>query len=384
MRVRLRKTALCLFAAAVLAVATLAHSATAASAPQGKKLLNDLATKANREGVLNANVRPGLGPVIPSLVSAFKKRFGLEIQVNLDALTTENEFFTKMRAARQAGAPLPLDAIEGTDYQNLDEINAGFATRIHNWELLLSEINALVGSGKIKPEAVSPGPFQGHSFIWSNVTKSLLYNPKLISKADLPRTRADLANPKYKGKLATAPWEEEFLYGVLLYPKEEWLKIVDGIGKNAVAVLYFSASVERILLGQLAAAPVNSYGYWQAKGKDARAPIEIHWFADYTPLSSVLYMVPKGSRHPAAATLFSLWMTTPEAEAILQRDVPYANVAFGQSEVSQRERTAVRESGSRVVTWYDSAKTLEVLKWFSTKEGHEYRERLVKALTQRR
>lgn len=361
-----------------------ASTAMGASSPKGKQLLNDLVTKAKQEGVLNANLRPGLGPVVPDMANAFKKNFGLNIEVNLDALTTENELFTKLRATLQAGAPPQLDMIGGPETRHVEMVEGGMATRIENWELLLASVNPLVGAGKVKPEQVSPNPLTGHSFLWSTVGKALLYNPKLLSKADLPRTRADLADTKYKGKLATSNFLEAWQFGILFYPKDKWLEIADKVGKNAAAVLTFAASTERILLGELALADSNEYYYWQTKMKDPGAPIGIHWFADYTQVSSVYNMVPKGSRHPAAATLFALWMTTPEAEAMWQKAVPYPNIVFGQTQVSQEIKKAINESGSPVVTWYDSPKTLEVYKWYGSTEGREYYTKLVKALTQRR
>lgn len=384
MRRLLAKALLCTVAAAALLGMCFDRSARAAPAPKGKQLLDDFVAKAKQEGALNANLRPGLGPVIPDMANAFKKRFGLDIQVNLDALTTENELFSKIRATLQAGAPPQLDMLGGPEGRHIEMVEQGFSNAINNWPLLLAEVNPLVASGKVKPEQVSPNPLTGHSFLWSTVGKALLYNPRLISKADLPRTRADMADPKYKGKLATSNFIEAWQFGVLFYPKDKWLEIADKVGKNAVAVLTFAASTERILLGDLALADSNEYYYWQVRMKDPNAPMGIHWFRDYTSVGSVYNMVPKGSRHPAAATLFALWMTTPEAEAIWQRAVPYPNIVFGQTEISREIKKAISESKSPVVTWYDNPKTLETYKWYGTKEGREYYNKLVKALTQRR
>jgi len=372
------------FVALVLATAAPCSQVRAASSAQGKQLLDKLITQAKQEGTLNANIRPGLGPVIPDMTNAFKKRFGLDIQVNLDALTTENELFAKLRATLKAGAPPQLDMIGGPETRHVEMIEEGTVNRIDNWEILLAEVHPLIRSGKVKAEQASPKPLSGYSFLWSTVGKALLYNPKSLSKADLPRTRADLADSKYKGKLATSNFIEAWQMGIVFYPKDHWLEIADKVGKNAVAVLTFAASTERILLGELALADSNEYYYWQVKEKDPSAPIGLHWFSDYTQVSSVYNMVPKGSRHPAAATLFALWMTTPEAEEIWQRAVPYPNIVFGQTKVSQDIKKAIQESKSPVVTWYDNARTLEAYKWYGTKEGQEYYNKLVKALTQRR
>jgi ABC-type Fe3+ transport system substrate-binding protein len=261
---------------------------------------------------------------------------------------------------------------------------AGYMTHVQDWELLLAEINPLVASGRIKPDEISPDPYKGSGFIWSNVSKSLIYNTNLVSRADLPRTRADLADPRYRGRFAVAPWVDEWLWGLLIYPKEEWLNTADRAGANAVGVLTFAASLQRLLVGELPLTPTNSYTYWEAKSKDPNAPIGLHWFADYTAIDSTRNTVVKGTPHPAAATLFALWMTTPEAQGITQSLIPYANLSYGQSEADERERSAIKESGSRVVTWYDTPQTLETFKWLSTPEGRAYSTELSRAVTQRR
>ena len=38
----------------------------------------------------------------------------------------------------------------------------------------------------------------------------LVYNPSMISASQLPTKVSELANPKYKGKLAIAPGETDF------------------------------------------------------------------------------------------------------------------------------------------------------------------------------
>jgi ABC-type Fe3+ transport system substrate-binding protein len=340
--------------------------------------------KAKQEGALSANIRPGLGPIIPELTAAFNKRFGLNLQINLDALTTEDELFSKINASMKAGAPPPLDALEGPDYNNLNFIQAGYAAKVDNWEGLLAEINPDIKSGAVKPEQVSPRVFGGYSFIWSNVTKALIYNTKLVSKQDVPRTRPELGDAKWKGKLAMVPWPEDFQYGVMFYPRDEWLKTVDKIGQNSAGVYYYADSLQRITLGQIAMAPTNAYYYFQAKDKDPQSPVDLQWFQDYTPVASVPTLILKGAAHPAAGTLFAMFMTTVEAENIFQKAVPYPNLAFGHTAIDERERKAVNDSGTKVVSYFESDKNLETLLWYSTKEGQEYSVQIIKGQTQRK
>jgi hypothetical protein len=193
-----------------------------------------------------------------------------------------------------------------------------------------------------------------------------------------------MANPKYKGAFAVEPWTTAWQFGPLFYPKEEWLKTVEKIGQSACCVLPFDAQMDRLLLGEVKFSATNTEYIWEIKSRDGNAPLANHWFKDYTAVSAVLHIVPKKARHPAAGTLFALWMTTPEAASIRQPETHEPNIFFGQSDHDKEVSESLKKSGTNLVSWYDSEKTREMLKWYGTKEGRTYRSALVKALTQRK
>ena len=358
--------------------------AVQAQSAKGKMLLDSLIARVKQEGALDATITSSAGKKSPDVVRAFKKRFGLDIKVHLDVVGGESRKFKKLQATLKAGARSPFDTLQGGGDNNTEMIEQDLAVPLDNWKLLLAEINPLVSSGQVKTEQISPAPFTGYSLLWANRTKSLLYNTKLISRNDIPKSRADLADPKYKGKFAVPPWTSAVQLGILVYDKNKWLKLVDKMGKNASAVLRFSASLERMLLGEFEFAPQNTYYIWQTKAKAPNAPLGQHWFTDYTAMTSLFYMVPIRARHPAAGTLFALWMTTPEAQGIVQSAAFHPNVRYGQSDLDRSVRKSMKDSGTRLVTWYDSPETIKTLKWFGTREGRKYRSLLTKAQTQRK
>ncbi len=354
------------------------------ASPEGKKALADLIGQAKKEGVLDSAITSGIVKAQARLTSAFKKRFGLDnLEINL-ARGSMSPKFVKLHATLKSGGTPTFDALTGTGQEHMKMKEAGFSTPIANWKLLLAEINPLVGSGQVNPKDVSPSPFSGYSFLWSTRTRSFIYNTKLITPDELPKSVADLANPKFKGMFAVPPWTSMWEVATLVYDKEKWLKITDQTGRNAGAVLRYGAGMDRMLLGEFAFQPTNSYYYWQRKAKDPTVPLGQRWFTDFTPLTKVLHLVPKNVRHPAAATLWSLWMTTPEAQAIWQPTNSQANAIFGQSAVDKEARKSLKASGSKIITWYDSPATIQRFKWFGTDEGRAYRAELKKGLTQRR
>ena len=372
-------------APAASAPGSLAPAGSAKSAADGKQLLDNLVSKAKQEGTLSASVRQGLGAMSSTLGAAFNKRFGLNLDIKLDDRVTEYELFAKTRAAVQAGAPPPVDALEGPDGSHLPMALGGLAQPIEGWQALLAEVNPLVASGQLKAEQISPDPVQGISFIWSHVAYVGIYNPKLISKDDLPKRRTDLADPTFKGKVASSPWLlDPWAYGPLFYAKDEWLKAAQGFAKNAASVALFPDSANHILLGELPFAELNHGYYFQAKSKDPQAPIEIHYFQDFTPMGSTMNLVPKGSKHPAAATLFTLWMTTPEAEAVWSTSGQfYLNILTNSQDVTKQVVKNMKDAGSPMTTWFDSAKTIDLFRSQASDDGKAYLDSLSKALTQR-
>jgi len=345
--------------------------------------LKDLVGRAQKEGALVAHLTSSAAEESGELKAAFLKRFGLKIKMKISWGNESTEFRKAEIAMRAKGAP-QFDVMYGEDGNNLNFINKGLLKKIDHWQALLAEIDPKVRGGKIKPEQVSPEPFMGKSFLFVHRLKVLLYNPRLVSEDQLPQTYADFAKSKNKGIFAVGPWSTPWEMGILVYPKDKWLKVVDGAGANAAGVMHYSRSLERILAGDLSFAPSNSGYYWAIKARDPKAPLGFKFFKDVTFMNRVFYNVPARSRRPAAATLFALWMTTDEARAVLKPTYYAENLEVGGNEVDIKLRKLLKESGSKVVNWFNTAESREKLKWLTSDEGKKYSRAVSRALTQRK
>ncbi len=369
----------CLSLAIVIALAE-----PAAAGSEGRKALDKLIAQAKKEGVLTTQVVRQAGRVTPKLMKAFKKRFGLDnLKTNI-AKGGQSRAYAQLFATLRAGGKPPYDNYPGAGDNVIELMHAGHAQKIANWKLLLAEINPLVRSGKVKAEEVSPSPFTGYALSFAGRNKVLIYNPKLISTKDLPKSRVDMANPKYKGKFALGSFTSEWELGTLVYEKVKWLNTLDKIGKNAFGVMHTTQAKNRLLLGEFSFYPGNFYHYLSAKAKDSEAPIGYRWFSDGTATTQIFYIIPKDARHPAVGTLFSMWIGTPEAEGIWQPPSFYTNVHWGRSDYDKMARKTLKESGSKLLSFYDSPESLNVLKWFGTAEGKAYRRNITKTIRQRR
>jgi ABC-type Fe3+ transport system substrate-binding protein len=370
-------------ACAPAAPAPAAPAAAGAGSAQGQRPLDALIARARAEGELDTATITEVGQGVPRLVDAFNKRFGLDLKINV-ALGDQAGKYSQLFTTLDAGLPPTFDTLAGSEEDNLRLVEEGRAIKIDDWETLLAEINPLVGSGQVKLEDVSPSLFAGYGFVWTTRDKGLLYNPRVMPESELPKTYSDIANPRYRGKYVVAPWTDQWEIGVLVHKdKQQWLQTVDQIGKNAADVINFSPALDRIMLGEFAFQPSNMYYYWQVKDRDPQAPLDLRYLDDFIAFTKVMYVVPKGSRHPAAATLWALWMTTEEAQAIWQPVSFLPNLVFGHSELDRKNREALQKSHGKILSWYENADTLAELKWYATAEGKQYRARLTEALTQR-
>jgi iron(III) transport system substrate-binding protein len=193
---------------------------------------------------------------------------------------------------------------------------------------LLSEKGLLA---KAAPAALASVPAEdnGPSGDWVGVfarENVLAFNKDLIKEADLPASLLDLAKPEWKGKVAIAPTDADFLplIGAVVALKGraaalDWLK---GLRENAAIFDDDEGVVAAVERGASATGIINNY-YW------ARLRVEtgadkmksgIHHFAggDVGGLINVSgAAVLKASRHQAAAQKFLAFLVSKPAQELM-------------------------------------------------------------------
>lgn len=359
--------------------------AVAATAPsKGKQLLDEMVQKAKQEGEVIAHIQGDWDKgLFQPLGDAFKKRFGLDIKVTLVSTRMATHLPVAI-AETQAGAPATYDALMGDDAEIAQLMGVAATHKIAGWEELLREINPSVRSGKVRPEQINPAPFRDQGFLFMANIKQLVYNTRSISEGDLPRSHADLINPKYKGKFTQPPWTAFWELAPALLTsnkadKEKWLETVRQAGKNTGMVLPESAGIERVVLGEFAFAFNQDRYFRRLLAKDQKAPIAIRPFEDFNQVNKVYHMVRAKSRHPAAATLWILWMTTAEAEGIWQPREMQA-VPYGDSKIDLEFKSIVEKLGSKAMHFLDNEKSVELLRWYRTDEGRKFLDSMARAI----
>ena len=338
---------------------------------KGQQSLEQLIEGAKKEGALRiAGVSSTGRAGAVAIGEAFNKRFGLNIRVDYNIEAFAPTDFARAISEVKQGLPTTFDVINGPIDYTLKLCEVGCAS-VDNWQKLLPK--------GVDPANASPSPMDGKAFLTATREPAIVYNTKLITEAELPKTTRDLVDPKYKGKFYTAPWTDFVSHGLVVYPKDEWLKILQGWGDNKATTIVSGQGVSRMMLGEFAFEPFsNSYYYFREKANNN--PAGLAFFRDVVPISLIIHIMPKTARNPNAATLFMLWATGPEFNAIFEKHSATGNLYLESSEVGKGSMAAIKKAGARTVRWTESAQSWEILKWLASEEGNAYNRQMAKAL----
>ena len=184
--------------------------------------------------------------MIDSVTAAFKKETGIDVKLRMgEAPAIANQIATE-------GAASPADV---------------FFTENSPELVLLAEKGLLA---KVEPAILAkvPAKDSGADGTWVGVLSRenvLGYNPSMIKPADMPASLMDLAKPAWKGKVAIAPADADFLPLVSAVEMMkghqaslDWLK---GLKDNAQVFDDDEAVIAAVNRGAVATGIINSY-YW--------------------------------------------------------------------------------------------------------------------------
>jgi iron(III) transport system substrate-binding protein len=163
----------------------------------------------------------------------------------------------------------------------------------------------------------------------------LIYNPAVISKSQLPTTALEMADPKYKGKLAIAPGESDFQPVVTsmlrAYGKARTLQWLAGLKANAGDTHTFPDNetiADEVNRGQVGFGLVNQY-YWYRLDAEVGASndhSQIVPLADGDP-GYVLGVAGAGvlasSKHKAAAQQFVAYLTSKAGQEGISHSISF-------------------------------------------------------------
>ncbi len=253
-----------------------------------------------------------------SLVAGFEKTTGITVNVRSDDEDVlADEIVTE-------GARSPADVIYTENSPALE---------------YLQDRGLLAQTGPSTLEQVA-SKYDSPTGDWVGVSARvsvLIYNPKLVSRAQLPTSVLQLASSRYKGKLAFAAGETDFQPIVTsvaqAYGTHAALHWLEGIKANAGAHVYpdNETIADEVNRGAVAFGVINQYYWYRMRAEIGATNMhsEIAYFAPHDPgyvvdVSGAAVL--KSSKHQAAAQRFLAYLVTRSAQSVIAN--PTKSISF--------------------------------------------------------
>src|SRR5919109_2714847 len=247
---------------------------------------------------------------LAEIEAAFNKRFGLKSRINFAAGPDMNaraaRLITEVKAGRKSSTDLYLGS--QSHFALLHKENA------------LEKVN-WAGTFPWLTKEMEIFPAEGVLVYTS--PNGIIYNTNLIPKDKAPKSYADLIDPRlsptWAGKLAIPPYVAWLAELSLNWGQEKVKEFARKVVALSGGRLRYSEE-ERVVSGEFPIMAnigdaLGAMWTWQAKGAPLVAvPGLTSINTDYFQLG-----VPKNAVHPNLAKLFAAFMTSKEAQAVLQK-----------------------------------------------------------------
>ena len=308
--------------------------------------IDELIAAAKKEGVIELYAPSTLTPQgVQRLGEAFNKHYSLNLKLNYSPSGSMTRDVGKIVGFAAAGQPQEWDVMLIHD--------GGHAT------LWLKKLHKTFDYTKVgvDPQAIQ---YDSGTVILANQFVLPAYNKQLVAPKDVPKSWQDLLDPKWKGgKLGMSTATHHLARLATLWGEGKTTEYVKLLARQEPILGEFGTLYTRLQLGEVLVVITMTDSFThQAKVKGA--PI-VH-AEEVSPVISPAYNagVLKGAQHPNAGHLFSVFLTTPPAQEILQKfggqtsafvpGTPAYNYAQGKKVIYMKQEYA--EMVDRLTTEY--------------------------------
>lgn len=268
--------------------------------------MNDLIAGAKKEGAINFYGPSSLTPQAADMLeAAFNKKYGLNTKLILHPSLNMTRDVGKLIGMAASGVAPEWDMMVVTD-----------AHHASLWLRKLHEGYDYKGAG-VDPAVIH---YDSGAVAFANQIVLPAYNTKTTPAKDVPTKWEDLLDPKWKGgKLGVSTATHHFArLAVGAWGEEKATKFVRDISNQKPVLGRLAELYNRLLLGEISiAVTLTDSNINEAKKKGA--PVA---FAEaIQPVISPAYQagVLKGAKHPSTGHLFSVFLTSDEAQDIWEK-----------------------------------------------------------------
>jgi iron(III) transport system substrate-binding protein len=284
-------------AAALAVFPALAQAPNPVFAYAGADRMERLAAGAKKEGMLTLYTTIAEKD-LPAIVKPFEQKYGVKVNVwragtdkVLQRTVTENQAKKYDVDVIHFGAP-EMEAL------NREKILQPVASPVHK-DLLAGSVPAHQG--------------------WAATILSVwvqAYNTEAVKKSDLPKTYADLLDPKWKGKLGIEAKNDDWFATVVhqLGGEEKGLAFFrDLVARNGISPRQGHTLLTNMVVSGEVPLALTVYNYMPEQAKKKGAPID--WFAIEPAIARANAVgVARQAPHPNAALLFYEYLLGPDGQ----------------------------------------------------------------------
>jgi ABC-type Fe3+ transport system substrate-binding protein len=244
------------------------------------------------------------------LEAGFNKRYGLKHRLNLAPGPSFPQVAARVLTELKSGAKSSTDLYLGSD-GTMSDMHREKALEKVNWSGIFPWVS--------KEMEIFP---QETLLVYASF-HGIIYNSNAIAKAKAPKSYEDLVDPAlspaWAGKIAIPAYIHWLVRVSPIWGKEKVLAFARKLASLAGGRLR-QGEEERIVSGEFpimasTGGALEAMWKWQAKG----APLV--GLPGSTPPTSSYYQlaIPRNSAHPNSAKLFVAFMTTREAQAVIEK-----------------------------------------------------------------
>jgi len=260
-----------------------------------------------------------------ALNELFNRRFDMNIKVN--RVSVSGSVMTSRLMTEKRGGKFTVDVFIANDRHLPILVKNGMIEKI-DW------VGEFAGPGKIDAALLTSAAtniiseYIGYGLEFRHTIYGIVYNTKMVTAQDVPKTWEGLADPKWRGKVVIED-------GLSPLGRDGVLDLAKRIVANRP--IYADgqpASAGKIVSGE---APIGAVGLSAAlEEREKGAPIGLIYAEPQALISQLVVYVAKGAPHPNLAKLWAAWMASEgmNAQAMIDegaiRAWPGSPGAFGE------------------------------------------------------
>lgn len=266
--------------------------------------IDDLIAAAKKEGAVEFFAAGTLGAEgAQKLGEAFNKKYGLNIKTIYHPSSGMARDVAKVITIATAGLPSEWDVMLATD--------------AHHASLWLKKVQQRFDYTKVgvQPRLIQ---YDNTTVILAHGFALPAYNKKFLPAEDVPKSWDDFLDAKWKGgKLGITDAVHHLARLATAWGEEKTTKYVKALSGQQAIIGQPGHMFSRLQLGEIKAAFTLGEGYIHS-AKLSGAPIVHAETVEPVIAPATNAGVIKNARHPNAGYLFSVFLTTPEAQSIWQ------------------------------------------------------------------